>query len=85
MSLVFLPTTHRSTARLNATRPRFRLNDEVRVGGDPRVARVEGFRSPKPHTPEVLIGYADGCTCWVAERNLRAARAKLELVTGGGA
>lgn len=85
MSLVFLPTSHRPTARLNATRPRFRFDDEVRVGGDPRIARVTGHRAPKPHAPEVHITYEDGRACWVAERNLRAARARLELVQGGAA
>lgn len=85
MSLVFLPTSHRPTARLNATRPRFRFDDEVRVGGDTRIARVTGHRAPKPHAPEVHITYDDGRACWVAERALRAARARLELVAGGGA
>lgn len=83
MSLAFFPSP--ALARVRAVKPRFRLLDEVRVGGDPRIARVEGFRHPKPHTAEVLIAYDDGCSCWVAERNLRAARAQLELLQGGAA
>lgn len=85
MSLIFLPTATRPAARANAVRPRFRFDDEVRVGGDPRVARVTGHRAPRPHAPEVHITYADGRSCWVAERALRAARARLEVLQGGAA
>lgn len=84
MSLAVFP--HRPAAVVRAaTKPRFRFNDEVRVGGDSRVAVITGFRSPRPHLHEVLIAYADGCSCWVAERSLRAARARLELLAGGAA
>lgn len=84
MSLAFFP--HRPIAVIRAaTKPRFKFNDEVRVGGDSRVATITGFRSPRPHLHEVLLSYADGCSCWVAERCVRAARARLELLQGGAA
>lgn len=81
MSLAFFPT--RPAATVRAVLPRFRFNDEVRVGGDPRIAKVVGFRQPRPHRAEVEIAYADGCRCWVRESALRAARARLDVIEGG--
>lgn len=82
MSLLHFP----ADARVRAVVPRFAFNDEVCVGGDPRVARVAHvIADPAPGIiNNLLIAFDDGSFHWTNERHLRAVRRTgLELVAGG--